>query len=48
MSTIEIYGTSVTIPEYDGYVEDWGTDISAEQYWRRIPLYHNHAMILQG
>jgi len=38
MSTIEIYGTSVTIPEYDGYVEDWGTDIAAEQYWRRIPL----------
>jgi len=35
----KVYGTNITIPEPNGYVEDWGypNDIS-EQYWRRLPL----------
>lgn len=37
-NTIEIYGTKITIPDYDGYVENWGTDIPTEQYWRKAEL----------
>lgn len=37
-NTIEIYGTKITIPYYDGYVENWGTDIPTEQYWRKAEL----------
>jgi len=38
MNKINIYGVEVTIPEYEGYVEDWGTDVPSEQYWQRQPL----------
>ena len=37
-NTIEIYGTKITIPDYDWYVENWGTDIPTEQYWRKAEL----------
>ena len=36
MPIVNIYGTNVTIPELnDGYIEDWGTSVAEEQYWRR-------------
>lgn len=35
---LEIYGTKIKVPEYNGIVEDWGTDIPSEQYWRRKEL----------
>ncbi len=35
---IEIYGTKVTIPDYNGVIEDWGTDNPSEQYWRKKEL----------
>ena len=38
MSEIEIYGTKITIPEYKGYIENWGTDNPKEQYWRRLEI----------
>ena len=38
MDKINIYGAEIIIPEYEGYVEDWGTDIPSEQYWQRQPL----------
>lgn len=38
INEIEIYGTSVTIPLYDGFVEDWGTTVPEEQYWRKQDL----------
>ncbi len=40
MSTIEIYGTTVTLPQInnDVFIEDWGTDDITEQYWRRYEL----------
>jgi len=36
--TINVYGTSITIPESVGWIEDWGTNIASEQYWRRKEL----------
>lgn len=38
---INIYGTEIQLPDYDGEIEDWGTDVSSEQYWRRreLPLF---------
>ena len=45
MSFVEIYGTRVSIPTpTEGvYVENWGTDIASEQYWKRrdLPEYFN-------
>jgi hypothetical protein len=38
MSTIEVYGTVITLPEYKGYKEKWGTDNPKEQYWRRLEI----------
>jgi len=38
MNEIEIYGTKIAIPSYDGGVENWGTDIPEEQYWRKKDL----------
>lgn len=35
---LEIYGTKIKVPEYSGTVEDWGTDIPSEQYWRKKEL----------
>ncbi len=35
---IEIYGTKVTLPLYEGEIEDWGTDVPSEQYWRKKDL----------
>jgi hypothetical protein len=38
-STIEIFGSVVTIPErVNGFIENWGTDNPKEQYWRRKDL----------
>jgi hypothetical protein len=41
MSVLEIYGTLVSIPKSTGYVENWGTNITSEQYWqhRDLPDY---------
>ena len=40
MSLIDIYNVKCEIPELTSstIVEDWGTNISSEQYWRRKPL----------
>lgn len=38
MNTIEIYGTDILLPEIPQTVENWGTDIASEQYWRRTDL----------
>ncbi len=38
INEIEIYGTKVTIPVYDGVVEDWGTSIPEDQFWRKRDL----------
>lgn len=35
---LEIYGTKIKVPEYNGIVEDWGTDVPSEQYWRKKEL----------
>jgi len=35
---LEIYGTKIKVPEYNGIVEDWGTDVPGEQYWRKKEL----------
>lgn len=35
---IEIYGTKITLPNIPENIEDWGTDIAEEQYWRRKDL----------
>lgn len=41
INEIEIYGTKVSIPSYDGVIENWGTDVPSEQYWRKkdLPSY---------
>jgi len=41
MSVLEIYGTKVLVPKATGYVENWGTNIPSEQYWRHrgLPTY---------
>lgn len=38
--TVDIYGTLVEVPENEGFfdVENWGTDNTKEQYWRRRDL----------
>lgn len=38
MSVIEIYGTIIKLPEHSGNIEDWGTDVQSEQYWRKKEL----------
>jgi len=40
MLAIDIYGSLINIPEKSEgkYVENWGTDIPSEQYWRRKEL----------
>ena len=35
---ISIYGTQVPLPNELKHVENWGTDIQSEQYWRRKDL----------
>lgn len=35
---IDVYGTLITLPNSDSNVENWGTDIPSEQYWRRREL----------
>ncbi len=35
---INIYGTTITLPEEPLVVENWGTDIASEQYWCRKEL----------
>lgn len=35
---VVIYGAEVTIPDIPTQVEDWGTSIPSEQYWRRNPI----------
>lgn len=39
-NTIEIYGTQIALPESgeNTFIENWGTDIPSEQYWRRKGL----------
>lgn len=42
MSVIEIYGSTISIPDSDGKAEDWGyPDNPKMQYWRKkeLPLY---------
>lgn len=43
MEYIEIYGAKIILPEIKGNIEDWGTSIKSEQYWRRkdLPEYFN-------
>jgi hypothetical protein len=38
MKEIEIYGTNIVIPEYNGHIENWGTDNPNEQYWMRLDI----------
>lgn len=40
MSKLEIYGTTVTLPEVSEsvFIEDWGISDAIEQYWRRNEL----------
>ncbi len=40
MSVIEIYNTKIYVKDFDDntYIENWGTDIPKEQYWRRYDL----------
>lgn len=38
MSTIQVYGTQIKLPESTGKIESWGTDVASEQYWRKKEL----------
>lgn len=38
INSIEIYGSTVDIPDYNGFIQDWGTDDKSQQYWRRTSL----------
>ena len=35
---IKIYGVEINIPSVPDKIENWGTDIVSEQYWRRKEL----------
>jgi hypothetical protein len=35
---VEVYGTKIVIPEYNGFIQDWGTDNIKKQYWKRPAL----------
>lgn len=38
MSILNIYGAIIKLPELKGEIENWGTNVPSDQYWRRKEL----------